>query len=580
MTLENVAARVFNIYEFVFNEPPDVQDLASVWEPVFVSRPPVNAFRGLVRPNPGEVRHYLYAGGSSNFYYNVSYDDGLSWTGKVMVEDQYTGADVKYPVTGEYLRVHSANGSKVTTVRSEGGIDGTWHQLTYDGLNNETELIMIKPPVFIDYNDKTRIIVGCHGVDRLGAACLFSDDDGETWTLSERVVAPHHEPGGIHLGTRWNHGAVEPTIIQLNDGRLWMLMRTAQDNHYEAFSSDGGETWTEAVPSRFFGTITMPTIGRLSDGRILFMWCNTTSLPEKAGATGVWEDVFTNRDALHAALSEDDGESWIGFREVWLNEKRNDPGVFSSNTYGNDKSVHQAQFVEVGDGKILASFGQNSLMRSIVIFDLDWLYETERSDDFSNGLGDWSVQNYYAGVVGHVAYNRTKGADLFPHPDAPGKQVLKVCNVQKEPPLEVTNQGAVWNFPAGFSGSFSAIIMLQENSQGAQISLVDRWFNPCDTTAHYFTNYTLKLDSSGSFHGENLLTPGEWHNLRFEWNGVNEESTANCKLYVDEILKIYDFPLNNSSQNGISYVHFHSPAAEIDSAGFLIESVQAKTSFD
>ena len=35
------------------------------------------------------------------------------------------------------------------------------------------------------------------------------------------------------------------------------------------------------------------------------------------------ETVFTNRDALHAAISEDDGKTWIGFREVALDPIRN-----------------------------------------------------------------------------------------------------------------------------------------------------------------------------------------------------------------------------------------------------------------
>ena len=102
-------------------------------------------------------------------------------------------------------------------------------------------------------------------------------------------------------------------------------MRTSQDRHYQAFSEDGGETWSEATPSPFYGTITMPTLYRMSDGRLLFFWCNTTPLPERTGTDGVWEDVFTNRDALHVAISTDDGRTWKGFRELLLNPERNSP---------------------------------------------------------------------------------------------------------------------------------------------------------------------------------------------------------------------------------------------------------------
>lgn len=196
----------------------------------------------------------------------------------------------------------------------------------------------------------------------------YSDDDGRTWKISGKVQAPPHKKGGFHKGVRWNHGAVEPTIAELSDGRLWMIMRTAQDRHYQSFSKDGGETWSEPTPSPFFGTITMPTLRKLSDGRLLFFWCNTTPLPELATANGVWEDVFTNRDALHVTISEDDGKSWTGFRELLLNDERNSSN-FGSTRPGEDKSVHQVQAVETPPGKVLVSAGQHNLCRKLILME-------------------------------------------------------------------------------------------------------------------------------------------------------------------------------------------------------------------
>ena len=304
-------------------------------------------------------------------------------------------------------------------MRTEGGLDGGRTIVKID----DRPGIMNKPPVWI--RNGKRVISGAHRTDRSGAYVYYSDDDGRTWKASAQVTVPPHRKGGFHQGTRWNHGAVEPTVVELNDGRLWMLMRTSQDRHYQAFSEDGGETWSEATPSPFYGTITMPTLYRMGDGRLLFFWCNTTPLPERAGTDGVWEDVFTNRDALHVAISSDDGRTWKGFRELLLNPERNSP-VFGNTSGGEDKSVHQVQAVEVAPGKILVSAGQHRLCRRLLLFDVRWLYEPRRSCDFSNGLSDWSAFRYYQGIVGHCAYHRQAENLLGAHPDDSNRKVLQL----------------------------------------------------------------------------------------------------------------------------------------------------------
>ena len=91
------------------------------------------------------------------------------------------------------------------------------------------------------------------------------------------------EEGGVAgraalLAAPTTHRAL--AILELKSGRLWMLARTSRDNHHECFSEDGGESWSAWQPSRFYGTLTMPTLFRLGDGRILLFWCNTTPLPE------------------------------------------------------------------------------------------------------------------------------------------------------------------------------------------------------------------------------------------------------------------------------------------------------------
>jgi hypothetical protein len=105
---------------------------------------------------------------------------------------------------------------------------------------------------------------------------------------------------------------------------------------------------------------------------------------------GRWEDVFTNRDACYVAISEDDGQTRIGFREMRLNPFRNTGDL--DKRANRDYSVHQPQTMELPGGKVLVAHGQDAEVRALVIFDLEWLYEPSRRSTFENGLSDWSAQ--------------------------------------------------------------------------------------------------------------------------------------------------------------------------------------------
>lgn len=142
------------------------------------------------------------------------------------------------------------------------------------------------------------------------------------------VLLPPDMKPGPHQGVRWFNNAVEATVLEMKDGTLWALARTSQDQAWQAFSKDYGETWSKPEPSRFFGTLTMNTLGRLDDGTIVSLWTNTMALPENATAgNGTWEDVFTNRDSHHIAMSGDEGKTWYGFREIILTNTATIPAM-------------------------------------------------------------------------------------------------------------------------------------------------------------------------------------------------------------------------------------------------------------
>jgi hypothetical protein len=471
--------------------------------------------------------------------------------------------------------------------RSSVGIDGPFE------FTPVSELHHAMPRQPLAMRSRRRWILSCQRKDkegRNGIVVFRSDDDGKTWIESLLGAIPPHVATGHHRGVRWQNYGCEPTVVELSDGRLWVVIRTSQDNHYEAFSEDGGETWTQPAPSRFYGTITMPTLFRLRDGRILFFWCNTAPLPEldhdsQPGLLdwerdGHGEDVFTNRDAFHAAISEDDGRTWIGFRELLLNDRRNDSDFRTSGGNGDclDKSVHQSQAVELPEGKVLVSVGQHPLCRKLLIFDPAWLYETNRSDDFRLGLGDWSVQQYVKGIVGnfkgisgHCAYNRRPGAQLVPDPDSEPREVLQIAR-HPDPRLVEEAQGAVWNFPAAPSGELRVDLRMPSGGRGFRLCLMDRWFNPTDTVAHESAMYAVEVDAEGRVAGTSLvLSPGVWHGLVIGWT---DSVSGHASLSVDG--RTFALPLKTRTHNGISYLHLQSLASEADLSGVLLRRVEAK----
>ncbi|MBT3200348.1 MAG: hypothetical protein HN350_10575, partial [Phycisphaerales bacterium] len=277
------------------------------------------------------------------------------------------------------------------------------------------------------------------------------------------------------------------------------------------------------------------------------------------------------RDALHAAISEDDGRTWIGYRELILNEDRN-RGDFAS-CAKRDMSVHQTQIAELPEGKILISLGQG-VSRRLLSFDPKWLYEAKHSVDFSKGLDSVTTHQYIKGIKGHCAFNRIRGAELLTDRKSKTNTVsVKICNPMDKR-LVIPNQGLVWNFPNADSARLTVKIKFPKGSKGGRISLLDRWVNASDKWSHHYAMCNLTLDSSLAVSKKAGFTPGKWHELRFDWANVTgaEKGASFCSVYLDNVKLTAKLPLARTTANGISYIHFIS-SDDADQHGFLINNI-------
>lgn len=581
----------------------NVGTLNHVYAPQVVGIPPTNAIHDLMRLPDGELRHYGFTGDfrvGIRMVYLRSRDHGLSWSEHDAPAGS-PGATVQSPWSGDWLTVLTSHGQQsleefqdahrllpgpgIWLFRSRTGPDGPYAASKVMDLPPRT--LLPRQPLAL--RQRQRWVLPGHGAGADGGLrplVLLSDDDGASWRLVWLTAVPRPGVAWPHAGPRWWNCGDEPTVAELGDGRLYMLIRTAHDQFWESWSHDGGESWDTPAPSRFWGTITTPLLHRLSDGRLLAVWNSTTPLPEVDHATqdglsdderaGVWEDVFTNRDALHAAISADDGANWRGFRELLLNERRNDGDFRSSggNDVTVDKSIHQSQAVELPGGKVLLAVGQHPRCRRLVVFDPAWLLEEERSEDFRHGLGGWSVQQYlrsvagnYRGHSGHCALNRRAGAALVPDPDGRMREVLRIAR-HPDPRLLDEREGAVWNFPAGRRGRLHLRLQLPVGSAGARIALLDHWLNPTDPVVGHYAQVLLELDGAGRCDGIARLIPGRWHDLVLGWDLDGAGITAQV-----DAGESWPLPCRTPCRDGLSYLHLQSSAESADFHGLLLESV-------
>lgn len=126
-----------------------------------------------------------------------------------------------------------------------------------------------------------------HELDGHRMAHVFvSKDQGDTWTRRGSVAAEER---------RFD----EHMIVELKDGRLWMLIRTKY-GIAETYSKDKGRTWTDPVPSQIKHVEKGARIflRQLDSGNLLLV------------KHGKIDEQTETRSHLTAFLSADEGKTW------------------------------------------------------------------------------------------------------------------------------------------------------------------------------------------------------------------------------------------------------------------------------
>jgi hypothetical protein len=120
-------------------------------------------------------------------------------------------------------------------------------------------------------------------------AC-YSDDDGRTWKAGSHVPDP-----GLTPQQKSGQNVNEPSLCELADGRLLMIMRSIAGGQFFSWSSDRGETWTKPVLSPLRGTCSPAIVRRI---------------PGTDDVLAIWTNGYGGRTPLISAVSSDGGMTW------------------------------------------------------------------------------------------------------------------------------------------------------------------------------------------------------------------------------------------------------------------------------
>lgn len=180
-------------------------------------------------------------------------------------------------------------------------------------------------------------------VNHFVSYCFLSDDGGRTWRKGA---------GEVDYAKR---GAMEPEVIEMDDGRVLMTFRTQLGHIGQAISKDGGDTWGEPASWGVRAPEAPATLREIPDtGDWLLVWNDT--YVEGAGHGG-------KRRPLNTAISPDEGKTWHHQRV--LDDSEEHTYAYTSLTFHDGRALLSYYVGDDETGRISTRF------RSVTV---EWFY--------------------------------------------------------------------------------------------------------------------------------------------------------------------------------------------------------------
>jgi len=136
--------------------------------------------------------------------------------------------------------------------------------------------------------------------DRIGT--MVSDDAGRSWQRGELFGPPPSLPDRPE-------GFGEPAVVELTDGRFWMVFRTVLGRLWQAFSSDGGLTWCPPTSMGLASPLSAVNAKRVPNSdAVVLVW--NFARPGTSRDFSQCPSLWRPRSPLVFAVSRDGCRTW------------------------------------------------------------------------------------------------------------------------------------------------------------------------------------------------------------------------------------------------------------------------------
>ncbi|TBL71395.1 exo-alpha-sialidase [Paenibacillus thalictri] len=217
------------------------------------------------------------------------YDDVYTGRTQEVIDMLNTGL---YTVSGATYTKYEPPIIKNSIERASGADNdlNTWNPM-YRKLGWQTK----NKPIEVQYGGKTRLILPLYSDSLALSICVYTDDHGETWQMSDAIVGS---------------GAIQGTLVQLQNGTIRGYFRSGKldgKNGRLAWhttysdSTDGGATWSVAKVDPYLKNDGGFEISKLPNGD----WLAATNQETKRDAT-----QSGHRSSMDLLLSKDEGQTW------------------------------------------------------------------------------------------------------------------------------------------------------------------------------------------------------------------------------------------------------------------------------